>query len=140
MTMIKATLDRQLMVYASNQIGSLAEITSIISSSGINLVAICAYSIQDKVAIMLVTEDNNAARKLLEAQDCKVQEEEVVLLTLDNKPGALQAVTERIAESDIDLKLIYGSSDPTAQFCRIVLIAENNLDVMMIIKTELERS
>jgi hypothetical protein len=138
--MIKATLDRQLMVFTSNQIGSLAEITSIISSSGINLVAICAYAIQDKVAIMLVTEDNNAARKLLESQDCKVQEEEVVLLTLDNKPGALQAVTERIAQSGIDLKLIYGSSDPTAQLCRIVLISENNLDVMMIIKTELERS
>lgn len=138
--MISATLDKQLMVMASNKVGSLAQMTHIISSSGINLVAICAYAVDKMVAVMFVTEDNNAAKKLLEDHGYKVQEEEVVLLSIDNKPGALQLVTDKIAESGIDLSLVYGSVDKEANKSRIVIISKNNLDVMMIIKMLLERT
>ena len=137
--MISAMLDKQLMIMTKNAVGSLAEVTSIISSSGINLVAICAYAINDMVAFMFVTEDNNAAKGLLESQGYSVQEEEIVLLSLDNKPGALQRVTDKIAEAGIDLRLVYGSVDKEAKMSRVVLIANNNLDVMMVIKMLLER-
>ena len=69
-----------------------------------------------------------------------MQEEEVVLLTLDNRPGALQEVTNKIAEAGIDLTLMYGSADKDAEQSPIVLISRNNLDVMMLIKMEMERS
>ncbi len=138
--MVQATLDKQLMVMANNTIGSLAEMTHIISSSGINLVAICAYAVDKMVAVMFVTEDNNAAKTLLEEKGYKVQEEEVVLLSVENKPGALQAVTDKIAETGIDLSLVYGSVDKEAKKTRIVIISKNNLDIMMIVKMLLERS
>lgn len=138
--MVQATLDKQLMVMAKNTIGSLAEMTHIISSSGINLVAICAYAVDKMVAVMFVTEDNNAAKTLLEEKGYKVQEEEVVLLSVENKPGALQAVTDKIAETGIDLSLVYGSVDKEAKKSRIVIISRNNLDIMMIVKMLLERS
>ena len=138
--MVQATLDKQLMVMAKNTIGSLAEMTHIISSSGINLVAICAYAVDKMVAVMFVTEDNNAAKTLLEEKGYKVQEEEVVLLSVENKPGAFQAVTDKIAETGIDLSLVYGSVDKEAKKTRIVIISKNNLDIMMIVKMLLERS
>ena len=138
--MVQATLDKQLMVMAKNTIGSLAEMTHIISSSGINLVAICAYAVDKMVAVMFVTEDNNAAKTLLEEKGYKVQEEEVVLLSVENKPGALQAVTDKIAETGIDLSLVYGSVDKEAKKSRIVIISKNNLDIMMVVKMLLERS
>jgi hypothetical protein len=89
---------------------------------------------------MFVTDDNNAARKLLEAHNINVQEEEVILLSIDNKPGVLRAVTDKMAEAGINLTLMYGSVDPGAEIARLVLVSMNNLDVMMLIKTELERS
>ncbi len=138
--MVHAELEKQLMIMVNNSIGSLAEVTSVISASGINLVALCAYEVGNKVAVMFVTEDNNAAKKLLEKQGFHVQEEEVVLLSIDNKPGALQIVTEKIAAAGISLRLIYGSVEKKGPTSRIIIIADNNLDVMMIIKTELERS
>ena len=138
--MIKAELDRQLMISVDNTVGSLAEVTSVVSASSINEIAICAYSVGNKVAIMFVTEDNNAAKKLLEEQGFIVQEEEVVLITIDNKPGALQRITDKIADAGVDLRLIYGSVAPGQNLARIVVIAENNLDIVMIVKTELERS
>ena len=89
---------------------------------------------------MFVTDDNNSAKKLLESHNVNVQEEEVILLSIDNKPGVLRAVTDKMAATGIDLTLMYGSVDPGAEVARLVLVAKNNLDVMMLIKTELERS
>ena len=149
--MISAVFDKQLMISVNNKVGTLADVTSIISSSGINLIAICAYAIEDmvaicayavnqKVALMFVTEDNNEARKILEDQGYQVREEEVILLSVENKPGALQAVTDKIAEAGIDLTLIYGSAEKEGKFSRIVLISRDNMEVMMVIKMMLERS
>jgi len=138
--MIKAVLERQLMIYVNNDVGMLATVTSIITSTGINLLANCAYAVDKKAAFMFVTDDNNGARKLLEAQNINVQEEEVILLSIDNKPGVLRSVTDKVAEAGINLTLMYGSVDPGAEIARLVLVSKNNLDVIMLIKTELERS
>ena len=76
--MIKAVLERQLMIHVDNDVGMLASVTSIITSTGINLLANCAYAVDDKAAFMFVTDDNNSARKLLEVHNIGVQEEEVI--------------------------------------------------------------
>ncbi len=138
--MVKAEMNKQLMVYVHNEVGTLLEITSVISSAGINLLALCAYEIANQVAIMFVTDDNNEAKRLLEANNISVQEEEIILLSLDNKPGALKAITDKIAECEIDLTLIYGGVDKDSSVSQLVLISKHNLDLMMIIKTEMERS
>jgi len=138
--MIRAELAKQLMIRVNNKVGSLAQIVSVISSHGINMIALCAYEIGQMVAIMFLTEDNNAAKQLLEKNGVAVREEEVIILRIDNKAGALQYVTDKIADAGIDLALMYGSSDPNAETCSIILVAKNNLEVMMLIKTELERS
>lgn len=137
--MVHAELGRQLMIRLDNKVGSLAEVTSAIAASGINLIAICAYEVGNTVAAMFVTEDNNASRQLLESRGITVQEEEIILLTIGNKPGALQKVMNKIAEAGIDLALVYGSVEQQGDKTRIVLISRNNLDAMMLIKTELER-
>ena len=137
--MINAELSKQLMILVNNAVGSLAEVTSVVSSSGINLIALCAYEVEGKVAIMVVTADNNEAKKLLEKQGFAVQEQEVILLTIANKPGALQRVTDLLAGSGISLSLIYGSVDEKSESSRIIIIAEDNMDAMVIIKTLIER-
>ena len=136
---VNAAFDKQLMISVSNKVGTLAEVTHIISSSGINLVALCAYAIDNTVAIMFVTEDNNEAKRVLEERNFHVAEEEVILLTIENKAGALQTVTEKIAEAGIDLTLIYGSVEKEGNFTRIVLISRDNMEAMMVIKMMLER-
>jgi len=138
--MIKAEMGTQLMIRVTNKIGSLAEVTSSIASSAINQIALCAYEVNNQVCLMFVTEDNNHSRHLLEKAGFQVQEEEVILLTIDNKPGSLQKITDMIAQVGIDLNLMYGSAEQKADQSRIVLISSNNLDVLMLIKTEMERS
>ena len=138
--MVRADFNRQLMISIHNSVGSLSEVTNAISAYGINFVAICAYAVGNQVAIMFVTEDNNEAKRLLEEKGFIVNEEEVILLSIDNKPGALQLVTNHLAEAGIDLRLIYGSVEKESPLSRIIMIADDNLEAMMIIKTLIERT
>ena len=120
--MIKAVLERQLMIHVNNEVGMLATVTSIITSTGINLLANCAYAVDKKAAFMFMTDDNNGARKLLEAHDFNVQEGEGVLLSIDNKPGGFRAVMDKMADAGINLTLTYGSVDPRAVVARLILV------------------
>lgn len=137
--MVNVELDRQLMISVEDHVGTLAEVTSAISSSGINMIALCAYAVNNKVAIMFVTEDNNGARRVLEGKGYQVREEEVILLSIENKPGALQTVTDKIAEAGINLRLLYGSVAKDGKNSRLIMISENNMEAMMLIKMEFGR-
>lgn len=133
--MVKAELNMQLMISVNNKAGTLAEVTHIVSSSGINMVAVCAYAIDNKGFINFVAEDNKKAKRLLEEKGYNVREEEVVIVSLGNKPGTLQAVCEKIADEGIDLDLIYGSVEKGQKTSRIVLVSENNEEVLALLKT-----
>ncbi len=137
--MFKAEINRQLMIRADNEVGSLSELTSIMTRAQINLLALCAYEVEGNVAIMFVTDDNNDARKLLQEKGYHVEEEEVILVDVPNQPGALQVIVDKFRESGINMRLLYGSTGQNAKHSTVVIIAEDNLDAMMMIKTELER-
>lgn len=128
--MYKAQLAKQLMISVDNKVGTMAELTHIIASSKVNLVAVCAYAVDNKGMIMFMTEDNEKSKKVLKSQGYDVREEEVVLLTLENKPGALTSVTEKIAQAGIDLTLVYGSVEKGGKNSRIVLVSEDNETVV----------
>lgn len=118
------------MIPVDNKVGTMAELTHIIASSKVNLVAVCAYAVDNKGMIMFMTEDNEKAKKVLKGQGYDVREEEVVLLTLENKPGALTSITEKIAQAGIDLTLVYGSVEKGGKNSRIILISEDNETVV----------
>lgn len=132
--MISAILDTQLMITVNNKVGTLAEVTNVISASKINLIAISAYAVENIGHIVFVTENNKEAKKLLKAKKYDVREEPVVLVTLDHKPGALQDVTTKIAQAGIDLTLIYGSVEKEGIISRIVMISEDNELLLLAIR------
>ena len=132
--MINAILDSQLMITVNNKVGTLAEVTSVIAASKINLIAISAHAIDNVGHIVFVTENNKEAKKLLKTKKYEVLEEGCVLVTLDNKPGALQAVTTKIAQAGIDLTLIYGSVEKEGIISRVVMISEDNQTLLLAIR------
>lgn len=131
--MTKAVLEKQLIITVDNRVGTLAEITSLVASSKINLIAMCAYAVDNKGVIMFVSDDNARAQRLLKARKYDVREEEIILLSLGNKPGALQTICQKIADVGVDLNLVYGSVEKGGKTSRIVFITEDNPAVLMAI-------
>jgi hypothetical protein len=133
--MMKAELSQQLMITVKNKVGTLAEITRLIASAGINLVAVCAYTIDNKGFVNFVTEDNKQAKRVLEEKGYEIREEDVVLVSLGNKPGALQAVCDKIADAEIDLDLIYGTVEKGQKTSQVVFVSEDDQAVLTVVRT-----
>lgn len=128
--MIKATTSKQIVVNASDKVGTLATINDIVSESGINMIAICAYKRARKSEIMFVSENNAYAKRLLKTRGFEVKDQDIVLLTVENRPGALREATERISDAGIDMTLIYGSVEKVGKTTHLVLVTENNKDTL----------
>ncbi len=136
--MVNAVLEKQLMISVDNEVGTLAEVSNVVASSGINLIALCAYAVDNKGVIMFVSDNNNQAKRLLKGKKYNVREEDVILISLSNKPGTLQEVTQQIADIGIDLTLVYGSVDKDGKTTRIVVITEDNEAVLIALKIRLK--
>ncbi len=132
--MIDASLGKQLMITVNNKVGTMAEVAGVVASSGINLIAVCANAVDNVGSINFISEDDDQAKSLLQAKGYDVREEEIILLTLDNKPGTLQDVCQKIAAAGIDITLIYGSVSAQESESRLVLVTENNNLVLATLK------
>lgn len=134
--MISACLDQQLIVTVDNEVGTLAEVSGVVASSQINLIAVCAYAVDNKGVIMFVSEDNKAAAALLKEHGYDVRSEEVILLSLHNRPGALQCITRKIADAGVDMTLLYGSVDKRGKTSNVVIVSEDNTSALMAIQVK----
>ena len=123
----KAKLGKEIVVTVVNKIGVLADISRILADHGINIEAVAGYAIENTAMIRLVTEDNLRSMDALKKQGYKsIKEKEAVIIELDNKPGALKSITTKLAEQQIDVKQIYGTTCPEGCPAKIVLSSSNN--------------
>jgi hypothetical protein len=126
--MIKcAKLKKEIRVTVVNKIGVLADISETLADHGINIEATAGYAVGNNATIMLVADDNLRALDALKKEGYKsAKEAEVVVVTLENKPGALKAITTKLAENDIDIKQLYGTTCSEGCPATIVLSTSNN--------------
>ena len=106
--MIKsAKLAKQIVVTVVNKIGILADMSMLLAGHGINIQAVAGYSSGNEAKIMLVADDNlRASEALIKAGYKSLKEEEVVIVDLEDKPGALKLVTSDLAKEGIDIKKV----------------------------------
>ncbi|MBU1727382.1 MAG: hypothetical protein KJ880_07115 [Candidatus Omnitrophica bacterium] len=134
--MIKAArLGKEIVVTVVNKIGILADISKIVSSHGINIEAVAGYAVNNEAKVMLVTVDNlRATDALKKAGYNSLKENEVIVVDLENKPGALRIVTEQLAVLGIDIKQIYGTVCSAGCPARMVLTTSDNEKVLVAFK------
>ena len=125
---------QQLTVTTGDKPGMLAEVASVVAEQKINIEAICAYGQEDKAVFYLVTKDNAKAKQALLAKGWQVKEEEVVMLDLENKPGALANVAAKLKAQNVNLKFCYGTTCTATCPARFVLKADNNDAAIKVLK------
>jgi hypothetical protein len=89
---------------AENRPGALAKAIGTIAAAGIN---IDGYAEMNGVVHVLTTELAAARRCLTEAGFREVQEQDVVVVPVENEPGAAARVFQRIADAHIDVRYSY---------------------------------
>ncbi|OGB96111.1 MAG: amino acid-binding protein [candidate division NC10 bacterium RBG_16_65_8] len=101
-------MSKDLTVFLGDHPGSLAKVGEALGKAGVNIEGICGVTVQGKGVIHVLVADASKARRALEANHIDVvKETDVVVLTVEDRPGALGNVARRLANAGVNLQLAY---------------------------------
>jgi hypothetical protein len=118
---MKHSIERQLTVALENQPGRLAAVCVALAQGGVNIRDLTVLDNVEQGVIRLVTSDAPLAKSILNAMGLYIIEAEVVIVDLQDSPGALAALCSALAEGQVNIDYAYGSEDPTGHRMRLIL-------------------
>ena len=94
----------RIIVMAQNEVGVIADISRVLADSSINIETIGVESLGDKGSISLTTDDYDGALLALTSAGFKTVSDESLLVRLQDEPGALAKVAERLKQAGINIQ------------------------------------
>lgn len=101
------TFVNEVTVYLENKPGRLAKICSALALEKIDIHALCVMDTPDRSVLRLVTNDLEPTRKILTALGTESEVREVVAVEMENRPGGLAKILERLAAEHINIDYAY---------------------------------
>ena len=101
------SIQKQLSVFLPNRPGVLAHIAGILAEANINVLALSVHDTVDNAVVRLVLDNPTKALLLLEQEELYIMEQEVVMLAVDNQPGVLAQIAQKLGRADINIQYAY---------------------------------
>lgn len=98
---------QQLTLTAPNRPGALARIGEILAENKINITGLDASGAQRQVRLLV--SKTRTARRLLQKAGLRTRAEDVVVVTLADRPGALARAARKLANAKININYAYGT-------------------------------
>jgi len=102
---------KQLSVTMENVPGQLERLCRVLAQAKVNIRGLSVADATDLATIRLLVSDPVAAQKALREAGLACSTQEVLVLELDDKPGALETVAARLGAARVNIQYIYGSGD-----------------------------
>jgi hypothetical protein len=104
--MLKA---KQITAWVESKPGELGRIAEALGKAKVNITAFSAWGITGESPVHLLVSSPAKAKKALEGLGIRCTEEEVMRVTLTDKPGTLGDVGTRLGAANINVDYGYGS-------------------------------
>ena len=115
----------QLTVTGQSKPGVLAKVARTLADAGVNITALCAAE-STGGKLRMVVSDPGRAKQALAAAKIRCGEEPALLLSLEDRPGALASVASRLAAAKINIKCAYATTPaPGGGACQVVVAVAN---------------
>jgi hypothetical protein len=108
-------ITKQLAIFLDNRPGTLARLADSLSEAKINIYAISTSDTVDHSVIRLVVDDYRKAMDLFEAHSTLVVEDDVLMISGDNKPGSLARIAHKLAAGKVNIEYAYCATPPDAK-------------------------
>jgi hypothetical protein len=115
----------QLTLTLESKPGVLAKVCQALAGAGVNITAICAAETAGKGKIRMVVSDSARAKEALKAAKLRCGEEPALVLTLEDRPGALARVAEKLGAAKVNIKCAYATTTGTGGSATLVLTVPN---------------
>jgi hypothetical protein len=99
----------QITAWVENKPGELGRITAALGEAKVNITAITCSSAGSESPIHLLVNGPAKAKRVLQELGVRVTEEEVLRVTLPDKPGVLAEVGKRLGTGNINVEYAYAS-------------------------------
>lgn len=94
---------------APGQIGQIGRIARALGAAKVNISAFSYSTVTGDSALRLQVSNYDRARKILQGLGLRVSEEEVLRLTVTDKPGAAARIGEALGAAGINIEYAYGA-------------------------------
>ena len=101
----------QISIAMKNEVGALCRLCGVLARAQVNIMGIAIEDCTDEGFVRLIVDEPKKALGVLDASKIVHREQEVILLELENEPGALQRVSARLADAGINIQYAYGTAD-----------------------------
>ena len=99
---------KDLTIELEEKAGTVAAVAEALGKAGVNIEGICGFVVGDKGVGHVLVADAAKARQALQSAGAVVTgEQEVLVLDIEDKPGALGKVTRKIADAGVSLNAVY---------------------------------
>jgi len=96
--------------YLENKPGRLAKICSALAHEKIDIRALSIMDTVHRSVLRFVTDNIDPTKKVLTALGTEFEQNDVLAVEMDNRPGALARILERLAEEHINIEYAYAST------------------------------
>jgi hypothetical protein len=111
----------QFSIALENVPGQLGRLCRVLTQADVNIRAISISDAADLSTIRLLVSNTTAAKRALREAGITFVTQEVLLIEVEDKPGALEDVALRLGEAGINVQYVYGMGDGGKGFARMVL-------------------
>jgi len=111
----------QLSIAMQNEVGALCRLCGVLVRAKVNIGGLAIDDCTDEGFIRLIVDQPDEAKKVLDAAEVPYRAQEVLVLDLENEPGALQRVSAHLAEAGINIHYAYGTADLAGRGGALVL-------------------
>ncbi len=127
-------LQQEIIVHATNEVGTLARVSRILSDLGINLLSAALMTDGDDASIHIVTSSQSFAFDALRKAELPVEERDVLVVELPHHPGFLCRISEALARKDISIHDLYATVAQGSRTGLVVLTCSNNSKALQLLR------
>ncbi|MBI1983426.1 MAG: ACT domain-containing protein [Acidobacteria bacterium] len=100
---------KQITAWVESTPGQLGRIAKALGDAKVNITGFSACTTGGESPIRLQVNSPAKAKKVLQGLGLRITEEEVLRLTLPDKPGVLGAVGQRLGQANVNVEYAFGS-------------------------------
>lgn len=115
----------QLTLTLESKPGVLAKVCQALAGAGVNITAICAAETAGRGKIRMVVSDPARAKDALKAAKLRCGEEQALVVTLEDRPGALARAAEKLGAAKVNIKCAYATTSGAGGGVTVVLSVSN---------------
>jgi len=98
---------KQFSVFAENRVGRLYDLTALLKTHGVHIMALTVHDTIDSAIIRLIVDDRDKTRELLINNDFPYVEREVVVVELPDSEEQLNPMLAALLEAEVNLHYFY---------------------------------